>query len=219
MSELEYIEKYIFTVTKNLQLKHQIKFGKSNLKQERIPPIKESTYKSNTYSNDVQLKNIKIDTSDYLVLEYTDENTKERTNIYFSYPHLFNLERILKTALEWFYSDKYKDLYIYKDDEINFNNKYNNLYLLTDISIGDKEIMIKPVVVYKNETYQEGILLNLNDDASVYLDIDELESFYYVIKKFDLYTNSIILASYGLNYTPKESDNNPYKKELRKKIK
>ena len=200
---VEYINKTIYNITRNFKLKHQVKFGSKNQNDERINSLYISNYTSKQYKTDMELLSVNIDTNDYLILEYR-ENKDNNISIFISYPHLFSVKRILRNAVKWFYEEEYADMFIIKNDEIKFNSKYKDFVEETNSTINRKIIRIKPRLVEKDDHYEEGVVMNLDDAFLVELSIDELEALYDAINTFDLYQNSLLLTTYVLNAHPEE---------------
>lgn len=200
---VEYINKTIYQITSRFKLKHQVKFGRKNQKGDRMDAIFKYDYDSENYNSKMSLSSINLDTSDFLVLEYKPSN-EETASIFLSYPHIYNFLRILKQSLNWFYSSKYDDMFIYKNDEVQFNDKYKKLVFRTDVTVGQKIFAIKPSLVERYDIYEEGVIVFLDNEYSVSLDVFELEALYNTIKNFDLYQSSVALANFVLS---KDNDN------------
>ena len=110
---------------------------------------------------------------------------------------------MLKKAVSWFHSSKYKDMYRITDDNIIFNSKYRNLGAYA-VCINDAELILKPSIVERNSLYDAGVTLLINNEYAVELLIEELEAWYDVVRTFDLYQASAIWASFILSSNNEE---------------
>ena len=202
MSEkVEYITKTVYNIARNFKLKHQVKFGSADSAKQRKDPVYASVYTSQQYLHEEDLMSIIIDTSDYLIMDYRESKDKN-ISIYLSYPHLYTMKRFLKSCLEWFYSAEYADMFIEKKNEIKFNSKYADVQESNSYTIDQKVVRIRPSIVERDDIYDEGVIMNLNDDYLVSLTVTELESLYNTISNFDLYQSSLILTHYVLTSHP-----------------
>ena len=203
---VEYVTKTIYNISYNFKLKHQIKFGSKNSKDERLEPLYVSSYLSKQYSPEMDLMSINIDTSDYLILEYKYRSdisgNKQSVSIYLSYPHLFGFKSLLRNALKWFYNTEYEKMFFIKNEEIKFNAKFKDERLETNITIDKKYVCIRPAIIEVDDHYDQGVIMNLNEEALVELTVEELEALYDAINGFNLYESSLILTSYVLSSHP-----------------
>lgn len=201
---IEYINKTICNITSRFKIKHQVKFGKKNHKGNRNDPVYLYEYDSENYDEKQKLSGCNLDTSDYLILEYSNDDN-EKICIYLSYPHIYNFKIILKKALNWFYNKKYEDMFIENDDELKFNSKYKKQRLSTNITVDKKIFSIRPSVVQKDEVYCEGVIVSFCEGEALFtLDLYELENLYDVINNFNLYQSSLILTNFALSIKPQQ---------------
>lgn len=100
--------------------------------------------------------------------------------------HLLNA---LGNAMQWFYDDEKKDLFVMGDDgQLYFNNDYNALKALAYSGQRTHNFLeIRPVVVERdNFKRYEGVILMINNiDDYVCLTVEELVSLTHIISSFD----------------------------------
>ena len=197
MSEekIEKIERVIFIPCKGLLIKHEVVFGQQNKKdQRRLDELSSRKYKTGKYSNVKTLISLKLESNDYLVLDYIG-NKDNRENIYISYPHIFKVKKFFRESLKWFYDDEYDELFVMNNEnELIFNSDYRNEEIIINNLIGSKSLSIMPAIVADGE---EGVILFFNSrNKSVIMNIDQLESVIDFLENFRLYEASQLLINY-----------------------
>lgn len=203
---LEKIESVLLRPCKNLSIKNVIVLGKRNFKDGRkIDSISSKTYNSNKYININKLQTINIETSDFLVFSYFNYKTKEGVEIYFSYPHLYDLMESFKYIMDTIRNEKVfiKD----KNGNVFLNEEYEQHVIEIDELVGNKSIKII-FDVYEDEDIneeiktQEAITIFFNS-SEMYstIRLKELKGLIYFLEKFNLLLSSqnLLLIAFNLN--------------------
>lgn len=216
------IIKEIFKPCKGLSLKHQVSFGNKRTDGKRAGEVNLYEYSTQKYTDVKKLRSIYVSSSDYLILEGTKKTNKtdSSVSVCLSYPHLEQFKHTVDFAKSWFLADEYDELFVEVEDELILNSKFSNLYSFTNKTIEKREIFFKPAIIETETELLEGVILILDEEYSVYLTVDELFSFSYIINRFDLYQSSIQLSTYAyvVTHTNIEVKNNKTKEEGFKEI-
>lgn len=119
-----------------------------------------------------------------------------RAKFTIGWDHHVQLINALGTALEWFFDEKKKDLFVKSDTgQLYFNNDYNDLK--TSAYSGKYThsfLEIRPVVVERDDLKRyEGVIIVINEtDNYACLTVDELLSLSHIIANFD-FSRELIL--------------------------
>lgn len=203
---LEKIESVLLRPCKNLSIKNVIVLGKRNFKDGRkIDSISSKTYNSNKYIDINKLQTINIETSDFLVFSYFNYKAKEGVEIYFSYPHLYDLMESFKYIMDTIRNEKVfiKD----KNGNVFLNEEYEQYVIEIDELVGNKSIKII-FDIYEDEDIneeiktQEAITIFFNS-SEMYstIRLKELKGLIYFLEKFNLLLSSqnLLLIAFNLN--------------------
>lgn len=192
------ISKFICAINPNLRLWHKLLFTKKNKTGGKISEIIFKIFKSSKYTNMSELKDIVINTSDYLILEFSDYNANREIvteQAYISYPHMGMFRSMLNEAHKWFSSeDEYTDLLVQVEGKYYLNDKYENLSVYMQIS-NKKMLIIKPNLIEDPDTgiTKEAVNLIFDNLMAITLTLDELENLKSLIDTFDFYVASLAL--------------------------
>lgn len=96
--------------------------------------------------------------------------------------------RILDRALSWFDSKEYEDMYIFVNEILMLNAKYNTLKVgYRPKYMENQGFSIAPITLeYANGKYQEGVRIYINKiENFMELTVDELRELYDILYQFD----------------------------------
>ena len=198
IAPIEYVKRTILNLG-YLKLKLVIRLGRSDRFKNRSSDISIYEYSSNKYNNKTLLSSINIKTSAFLVLEIPDDVIK--SEVYFSFPHMYFLKKFFNEIEKWFFDKKYKDLYYYnKNNELVVNKdfkKYKKIRI-TDLP-SNVNIIAYPSIINNNDIYEEGVTFHIEPyNTDFTLDINDFCIIYDIIKNFDLFTSSQLLINFAL---------------------
>lgn len=199
MPLVERFNKVIFRPCKGLILKHQVVFGdKDNRSQKRKSELFRYDFPTDKYSDVTEVSSLTLDTSDFVIFErQTSDREAERDKVYVSYPHIFKIRSGLKRAMQWFYADKYENLFIHENDDIIFNSDFKEERIEMYGLVGNKSIILVPDVVEIETQLYEGVTMFLNSqDVYVQMTLDQLEALHDFFQHFDLYLSSVMVSNY-----------------------
>ena len=164
-----------------------------------IPPV-ETTEFGTTY--DVSLNAVL-----FLALPYNKDIAKEMKKyrrFKIKPSNLKSLLRTFSTVLDWYYSDKYDDIFVENDHGVLvFNSDYKDLHAITERSyFEDNVIKIIPTrVEVAYQKYVEGVKLFVNRmENYVDLTIQEFEILYDLLDQFD-FTTAVLLSYEALRHS------------------
>lgn len=221
INNLEKIESTLLQPARFLSLKNAVTLGKKNKSGSKLDPIYVSTYESQKYVNHKYLQGIYVNSSDYFVVSYSNKNTFEE--IYMSYPHIHKFDKmikglikIIKDGMPKFNNNK---PFIYRDNELYFNQEYKDVIINVKNLIGGKSISAYLDVINVGDNYREGydrgVVMLINDqDNVVELSLDALESISYFMDRFSLLNSSQNLILMALNESIKLEDENKQQQSM-----
>jgi hypothetical protein len=196
LENVERIEKEIFRVGGNFTVKNTVVTGQKGQNNVKLHPVYSRSYNSTKYSDRSSLESMNIRTSDFLVFAYNDFQNKINEEIYISYPHMVGFLQVLEQAVNMVNTND-----VYTSNGVN--PKYADTVLKTPQLGGQKTIVIIPALVQYDQTQQPspGVMLFLNSDEKfVQIDRNGLNSLWYILKNFNLYSESATLLLTGLVY-------------------
>ena len=133
---LEKIESVILRPCKNLIIKNVVQFGSSSIRdKKRYDAVRSYSYQTNKYSDHNYVGSLYLETSDFLVFQYTnyDKGKKINEEVFISYPQFKKLKNhfneFYKIAMDQdVYIQSEKDNSIFINDEfMNYENKITNM--------------------------------------------------------------------------------------------
>ena len=158
IAPIEYVKRTILNLG-YLKLKLVIRLGRSDRFKNRSSDISIYEYSSNKYNNKTLLSSLNIKTSAFLVLEIPDDVIK--SEVYFSFPHMYFLKKFFNEIEKWFFDKKYRNLYYYnKNNELVVNKdfkKYKKIRI-TDLP-SNVNIIAYPSIINNNDIYKETSIL------------------------------------------------------------
>lgn len=106
------------------------------------------------------------------------------------YQNMIMLKLKMDNVVQWFTT-----LFSIEDDKLAIVGNYKNEQVHLDYG---KVLEFEPIVLqFDDGTFCEGIRMYVNSrDTYVDMPIDKFMAFYYIIEKFDMYQNAIILLNY-----------------------
>lgn len=194
---VEKISSLVFRPCNNFVIKHIVQVAKKNIEGKRQYFHKEFTYVSNKYIDKKYLKSINLDFYSYLLIEEQGKDWTNRETIMLQNVNLPNFKHGLKEVANWFYDDKYDDLYYIENNQLKLNAEFGDLKL--KLKLGEtKSIMFRPSVIEDNNgTRYEGVEMFVNNTHTVgYITLDNLMAMYDIISSFNLYQSSLELINY-----------------------
>lgn len=220
---LEKIESIILRPAKNFIIKNVVIFGSRDSVGFRIDALKDRTYKSNKYSNTDYVGRLSLETSDYLVFEFSNTiNDKRKTEeIFISYPHIYEFKEILEEIYTEYANN---DVFKYNKNNIPYLTEEYKEYLKKIELINNKNIgfMFDVLEEYDDvahvTNYSEGITIIFNDEE-LYSTVS-MDTFYYIyrfVNEFNLLQSSQNLIN--LSYMTEMSKSLNLTNEITKEIK
>lgn len=205
---IEKVTTTVYNPSQGFVLNHVVKVAHKKQDGTRELFHTEYTYSSNTaYYDSKYLKSIKLKFSSYLLLEEVnpDKDWTIRESIYINYNNIHTIIRQLKKCRKWFYSKKHADMYYYLEGELKLNKEH--VCKALQFKMYNKTIIIEPAVLTRGTIDKEGIKMYLNSGSVVCeLDLDQIDTLYYVLKKFDLYQAGLSVINY-IGRPPSENHN------------
>ena len=134
-----------------------------------------------------------IDVKSKVTLTLMHKKTKDKFHI--NQISHFSIVRSLQIAVEWFYDNAKKDMFVINEKgQLVFNNDYNEL-IVTMSSTENEHIEIRPIV---NDTVlergKEGVIIFINRSESyIILDRQEFEALYFTLLNFSFQTELAFL--------------------------
>lgn len=134
-----------------------------------------------------------IDVRSKVTLTLMHKKTKDKFHI--NQISHFSIVRSLQIAVEWFYDNAKKDMFVINEKgQLVFNNDYNEL-IVTMSSTENEHIEIRPIV---NDTVlergKEGVIIFINRSESyIILDRQEFEALYFTLLNFSFQTELAFL--------------------------
>lgn len=193
LENVERIEKTIFSVGMNFKIKNVVVTGKKGKDNIKLDPIYSRNYKSSKYSDRATLDSMHIETSDFIVFAYNDFKNKVNEEVYISYPHMLGFLQKIEEVAQMVST---QDMYV----NGGVNPNYQSACVKTSPLGGQKSLAFIPAV-FENQDRQavNGVFLFINsNDIYVPIDVNSIMTIYYILKDFNLYTNSSILLQTGL---------------------
>lgn len=192
LSNVERIEKTVFQVGSNFTVKNMVSTGTKGKNDVKLHPVYSRTYNSTKYSDKSSLESLTVRTSDFLVFAYKNFQQKINEEIYMSYPHLPGFLAVLEQAVAMVNTPD-----VYTNNGVN--PKYADTVLKSQPLGGGKTIAIIPHVIQNDQSMIRGVMMFLNnDDIYVEIDVNNLNTLWYILKDFNLYTNSMLTLMTGL---------------------
>lgn len=230
---LEKIESVILRPAPNFSIKNVVVFGSRSFKNGmRYDSLKEVPYKTNKYSDLDIVGKVCIETSDYLVFNYSDISRKINVEIFMSYQHIHKLRDVFSKCLKavqnkCIINKEKQKMFIKTKGNYYINPDFEEWYLSVNNLIGGKSMNfvldLKEIEEINGDvTTVPAIEILFNDeDISVTLDKESLDAVSYFLDNFDLLSSSqnLSLMSYltqmanGLNL-----ENKTYSKAMGGKL-
>lgn len=186
----------VLNISTNLHLIHCVKVAHRDRDGKREYAHKEYQYNSFTSYSDIKmLSSIKLNFESYLLIEDSSCNWTDKNSIRITNKNLHLVVKHIKQALNWFTSDKYKDLYFYEDGKLKINKEFS-LVKETKLSF-DQLMIIKPAIVNVDELDYEGVYITINNEkCGDYVTLDDFQALYYILKHTNLYTLGLLMMNY-----------------------
>lgn len=185
----------IFNPLPSLTLKHVVKLGRRDKAGRREYFHKEVAYSSNSYNDRARLTNLNVGFHSYFFIEESNRDFNERDNIIIGYDNIFTFRRVFTRCLDWFY--KITDIAAWNRGVLRIKDKYSNL--MEEITLGNGKVVrfFPTILQLEDETYSEGIKMQLNSDWNEYtFPLDKFAQFADFIIHADLYQYGLAAISY-----------------------
>lgn len=187
VDELMYLDKYI--------LKFNVILGSLDKDGNKRSFHNEFRYRSNKYQNKKALNTIKRNFNYYLSIEsITQDEIGNKDFIMIRAQDMYYLRSQLNNAMKWFTSSEFKDLYVYKDNQLIIQGRPNPIEI-QGLYQG-KYILLSPIIMEYNGTFTEGIRFVLNNSNCFDLSVDRYCALVYLLSSFDMYMAASLLLSY-----------------------
>lgn len=191
----ERLENVLFQSGNNFTLKNVVTLGSKSGIGNRLDPIYSRTYNSTKYNDRNTLEVVRFNKGDYLVFAYNDFDNKINEEIYISYPHMKTIILFLSECLEFVNTEG-----VFTNNSVSGQYK-DTIVESSEFSSGKKMIAAPAVWDGRDNKIKKGLLLYLNsDDAMVPLDVDVLDTLYYIVSNFHLGIQSQLLLNSGMLY-------------------
>jgi hypothetical protein len=224
---IERIEWGVYSPFPEITALCQFSFASINYKtKERMSKIRENSYVSNRYRSSLNVRNIKIDTSDYFILTHRNHDVKTgEGKVIMSYPHMNRFITGLSESLETFRDncfEKVENGFILttkgsSEDAIFYiYDLYNNASLafqptIITMKLNDDEEEV--------EYGEPGIRLYLNDwNYSSCVTLDEYDTFISFYNNFSLFNVSLAAVQVAMSQSNSEIIYKPVSAEQPKRL-
>lgn len=196
---METIDSTIYRINSNLTIKNVIKFGKSSYENNlRKDALYSKNIRTQKYVDVSVSENVYLETSDFLVFQYTckDENNKFNSEeVYISYPHIYRLKNKFKTVYEKFKKDisnsKKKD---FDNSKLIFLKTDDNHLCLTpryeEYKVDINELINERCIVLLFDIMEKETTNGIKDERAVRLIINKPE--YYVLLNFNQFESLVM---------------------------
>ena len=177
------VERVIMEVG-NLSIKNTLLFTNRNKEDYKLNPVTNRKWTSNKYKQDNDLNTMTFRSSDYLVFDYNDWDTKTKNQIFVSYPNMYFVKVFFNNCMEFLSQDG-----IFGKDDVNAD--FKNVLLQSEPLASGKKLGAFPSKTTRGEYLVDSITLIIgNNDCMVDIDISTFAAIADIIEGFDLYTAS-----------------------------
>jgi hypothetical protein len=192
LGNVERIEREIFRSGKFFTVKHVVVTGSKAGDGRKLNPVYDRNYKSGKYTDHTELRALNIRTSDFLVFAYNDFQNKDNEEIFISYPHITGFMQVMEQVYNMVNTDA-----VYTTNGVS--GEYANTVLKTPSLGSQKTVAAIPAVVQMDNYTAPGAMFFLNDeDHVVQLDRNAINTLWYILRSFNLYSESSNLLVTGL---------------------
>lgn len=159
LNSTEKIERTLYTIGNNFQLKNTLLINASNSEKRKLAPVYSKSYESAKYSNVSSLNTIGIRYSSFIVFSFmTNDDGKFRSEeIYLSFPHLTYIKNFLLDCAETITQND-----VFQNGKLNPN--YSDLTMVSEELSSQKKIAIYPSIIERDEVTLNGVGIVINDD-------------------------------------------------------
>ena len=197
------VERVIMEVG-NLTIKNTLLFTNRNKEDYKLNPVTIKKWTSNKYKQDNELTTITFRSSDYLVFEYRDWDTKVNNQIFVSYPNMYYIKLFFNKCMEFLSQDG-----IYNKDDVNAD--FKNELLQSEPLAGGKKLGAFPSKTVRGEYLVDALSLIIgNNDCIVDIDLSTFAAIADIIEGFDLFTasNQLYQMALTVGYSGGNSNSN-----------
>jgi hypothetical protein len=191
---LEKIEKTLYAPSRNFTLKNVVMLASGSRDKKRYKASYTKEFKSQKYSDAVNLESLVLRTSDFLVFSYSAQDTFEE--VYVSYPHLVKVINSFKAMNE---SMKSPDLFIEQEGELYVNSDYADFSIKIGGLSNGKSLMLSPDVIQEENNGEiAGVVMYIgNENCIVEMNHEVFSSFVYFLETFNLQMSSQLLVNFA----------------------
>jgi len=207
---LEKVDSIILRPAKNFLIKNIVQFGSVDIRtKKRRDAIQPYSYKTSKYADLNYAGSLSIETSDFLVFEYSSimKNTRVIEDVYVSYPQMKRLKDGLNSFLD-LANNEQEPVYIFDENDNKYyvTETYENYFHKIENMIGGKSLGLIFDTI-NNESDIDGSINEMSvtmyinkTDYPIFMSFDVFEMVVDFVNNFNLLTSSQQLMNFSYMY-------------------